>query len=633
MTLGDLAAIETLEQTPLALANLPNSTYQMLQRSAARHSERPALSFFASMQDMRTPQTWSYRQLLEEIHRFANALHGHGYGADDVVAYVLPNLPQTHFVLWGAEANGIVLAVNPLLSSEAIAQLLQSARAKVVVSLAQLPGHNLAMKVQQALKQVDSVELLVNVELMPGMAATDEELRNGADEVIAVTSYSQFVQNQPSNYLLSERNFDAGAVSSYFCTGGTTGLPKIAVREHGNEVFDAHAMLLLMGDAIGPGKSLFCGLPLFHANGQLVTGLAPWSVGAHVVLGTPEGYRGNGVLQGFWEIVEHYRINFFSGVPTIYSALLQVPHAGIDISSLELGMCGAAPMPVELFRRFQDVTGLRILEGYGLTEGACVSSLNPLAGESRIGSIGLRLPYQQMRTLRLDSQGMALGECAPGEIGAIAISGPNVFRGYLQAEHNHGIWVDLGDGQRWLNTGDLGHRDEQGYFWLTGRKKELIIRGGHNIDPQLIEEPLYRHPEVEMAAAVARPDAHAGELPVAYVKLRAGSVTTEEQLLAYLAGEIAEPAALPKRLLVVDALPLTAVGKIFKPGLVIREIEDVVRTLAAAVGAQLKDLQVIQDPQRGYLARITLLDSHTVFETQLGRFGIRFEITGAPQAA
>ena len=193
-------------------------------------------------------------------------------------------------------------------------------------------------------------------------------------------------------------------------------------------------------------------------------------------MGTPQGYRGEGVIPSFWEIVEHYRIVAFSGVPTVYSALLQVPVGGRDISSVGYGFCGAAPMPVELFRTFEKTIGIRILEAYGLTEGACVSSVNPPEGERRIGSIGLRLPYQKMAVVRLDDSGGFTGFAGTEEVGVLAIRGPNVFAGYINAEHNKGLWLEI-DGERWLNTGDLARQDADGYFWLTGRKKELIIRG------------------------------------------------------------------------------------------------------------------------------------------------------------
>jgi len=330
-----------------------------------------------------------------------------------------------------------------------------------------------------------------------------------------------------------------------------------------------------------------------------VTGLEPFSRGDHVILGTPQGYRGDGVMARFWDIVAHHRITTFSGVPTLYAALLQQPIAGRDISSLEFGVCGAAPMPMELMRRFQQKTGLKILEGYGLTEGTCVSTINPPRGEQRIGSIGLRVPLQLMKAVVLDGQGAYVRDCDVDEAGVLVISGPNVFSGYRVAKHNQGLWLDLGDGRRWLNTGDLGRQDAQGYFYLTGRKKELIIRGGHNIDPASIEEPLHAHPAVQIAAAVGRPDAHAGELPVAYVQLEPGASATEAELLAYAKEAIPERAAVPKAIHIIAAMPLTGVGKIFKPALKHREIADALRCALQDAGVGAVDLEVLDDPQQG----------------------------------
>lgn len=238
-------------------------------------------------------------------------------------------------------------------------------------------------------------------------------------------------------------------------------------------------------------------------------------------------------MQNFWKIVEHYHVNFFSGVPTVFSTLNTIPVGSCDVSSLKFALCGAAPMPVETFQTFEQRTGLGILEGYGLTEGACVSSVNPAEGERRVGSIGFRLPYQDMQVVLL-ADGRYLRECQPDEVGNLIIRGPNVFAGYTDEQHNRDIWVETGDGRgRWLNTGDLGRCDRDGYFWLTGRKKELIIRGGHNIDPQVIKQALYKHPAVALAAAFGRPDARLGELPVAYVQLKPGATSSEEDLLAF----------------------------------------------------------------------------------------------------
>jgi fatty-acyl-CoA synthase len=420
-----------------------------------------------------------------------------------------------------------------------------------------------------------------------------------------------------------------GDRSSYFCTGGTTGAPKIAMRSHANEVANAWSVGQFLGDGISAGKTLFCGLPLFHVNGVLVTGLLPFSRGAHVIIGTPAGYRGEGVIQRFWELVEHHRINFFSGVPTVYAALMQQPTQGHDLSSLEYGLCGAAPMPVELMRAFQASTGLTILEGYGLTEGTCVSTCNPPLGERRTGSIGLRLPLQAMKAVVLDDVGAYLRDCAVAEAGVLAISGPNVFAGYRNPDQDKGLWLDFNDRRRWLNTGDLGRQDAEGYFYLTGRKKELIIRGGHNIDPASIEEPLHRHPDVQIAAAVGRPDIHAGELPVAYVQLKPGACVTENELLSFAREQITERAAMPKAIRLVAAMPLTGVGKIFKPELRQREIKDALNTALHDAGAPVTRLDVSNDPRFGIQVEVTLAGSAAagVAREVLGQFPFAFAVS------
>jgi fatty-acyl-CoA synthase len=265
-------------------------------------------------------------------------------------------------------------------------------------------------------------------------------------------------------------------------------------------------------------------------------------------------------------------------------------------------------MPVELLRAFQARTGIRVLEGYGLTEGSCVSSVNPPLGERRAGSIGLRLPGQAMKAVVVDEAGRYVRDCAANEVGQLLISGPNVFVGYARAEQNSGIWMDTGDDRRWLSTGDLGRCDADGYFWLTGRKKELIIRGGHNIDPAAIEEPLHRHPAVRLAAAVGRPDTHAGELPVAYVETKRGMSATEAELFDFLRGEIQERAALPKAIRIVDSMPLTAVGKIFKPALKRRETVDAVDCALAAAGIEGASISVVEDATKGLALHVELSD-------------------------
>lgn len=641
-TIAEVLSIEA----PGLPQNLPQSTFALIQEGAAINPNAPALSFFMSAEKCHEAERWTYRQLVQRITQAANAFHALGVGKDDVIAFVLPNLPETHFTIWGGQATGIVAALNPLLEPSSLLALLKAVEAKALVTLAPFPGAALWPHLQPLLDDIPSLKHLVLVNLADRAQGSEQayarQLQEGEVEKlcgaagirgqvpadIAVHDFWRLLGAQADDRLASCRRISAGDYSSFFCTGGTTGLPKIALRRHGNEVANAWSAGQFMGEAIGPGKTLFCGLPLFHVNGVLVTGLLPFANGAHVVIGTPQGYRGEGVVARFWEIVEYHKINFFSAVPTLYASLMQVPVGGRDITSLEFGLCGAAPMPVEVFRNFQDRTGLQILEGYGLTEGTCVSSMNPLGGEKRIGSIGLRLPGQAMKAVIVDENGRYKRDCTVGEVGLIVISGPNVFSGYLSPDHNVGIWLDCADGQSWLNTGDLGRQDAEGYFWLTGRKKELIIRGGHNIDPATIEEVLHRHPDVELAAAVGRPDLYAGELPVAYVQLRAGARATEAELAEFAGARIGERAALPKHIRIVEKMPLTSVGKIFKPNLRHREIKDAITEALTSASIRSLEVNVVDVPAQGVtvLAVLHNAEDEEGARTILGNFSYPFSL-------
>ncbi|WP_259755624.1 acyl-CoA synthetase [Pseudomonas sp. GCEP-101] len=633
MAVKDLADIQALEGVPLAQRGLPASTYEALRRCASEHGRSTALSFFLEAKHFRHTHDWTYAELFADITRAANAFHSLGLGARDVVAFLLPNLPETHFVIWGGEAAGVVLAINPLLEAPQIADLLRAANARIVVTLAPTPGSDLWPKLASQLDGLPSVRDVVWVSMapyvgtLPGLAlrwmARRERSRH---KRLQLHDLRQLMRRESAERLKSGRQIRAEEPSSYFCTGGTTGLPKIARRSHGSEVFNAWAMAANLQPREA-GQVIFCGLPLFHVNGQLVTGLMPWTHGDRVIIGTPQGYRGDGVIANFWAMVEHFGIQFFSGVPTVYSALLQQPTAGHDLSSLQYALCGAAPMPVELFREFERRVGVRILEGYGLTEGACVSSSNPPAGERPIGSIGLRLAYQGMRAVILDDQGAYLRDAEADEVGVIAIHGPNVFLGYLDENHNKGLWIDI-DGQRWLNTGDLGRQDADGYFWLTGRKKELIIRGGHNIDPKQIEEALQAHPAVALVAAVGSPDPHAGEIPVAYVQLAAGQRAEGSELLAFANQRISERAAVPKRIEILDALPVTPVGKIFKPALQQREIARVIHQEADNQGLPGVAVEVVQDARRGLVAQVRAGAGREALARALGRYSFAVDWHG-----
>lgn len=292
-----------------------------------------------------------------------------------------------------------------------------------------------------------------------------------------------------------------------------------------------------------------------------MTGLNLFRVGGCAVYATAEGYRNQTVIKNFWKLVEKYKVTYFSAVPTLLATLLNTPIADADISSLKYVVCGAAPLSPGLFKQFLETTGVELIEGYGLTEGTCSSCLNPMDGEKRIGSIGLPMPYQKLRTVIMDDEGQIIRDCGVDEVGELLIQGPNVFSGYKQQENN----TILNDG--WLVTGDLARMDSEGYVWLTARAKDLIIRGGHNIDQAIIENCLTAHPDVAVVAAIGQPDSYAGELPCAYVTLQPGASISEHELIEYARHHIGERAAVPVHLDILSTMPVTAVGKIFKPKL------------------------------------------------------------------
>lgn len=579
--------IARLEQTPLdrRLQGLI-STYDVIKRAARNDPLKTALHFLPQGTAEEAALDISYGQLFARVTQTANLFHDLGLGPNDVISFLLPNLPETHYILWGGEAAGIVNPLNPMLDVDHIVGIMKAAQSKILVTLGPTPGSDIFQKAQQVKDLVPSLKHVIQI---GGDHTSGDEILN----------YQDIIDRYNADQLDSKRVFSPDDVCSLFHTGGTTGTPKLARHTHHNEISVTYMTAMHVG--LSSDDVALCGLPLFHVNGAFVTGLLIFLLGATVVIATPGGFRTQGVMLNFWKIVEKYKVRFFSGVPTIYAGLLQVPIGDADVSSLRMAICGGAPMPRDIIRRFEQATGIILLEGYGMTEGTCVSSCNPLEGERRVGSIGFRLPYQEMKSVILDDQGHYVRDSKVDEIGSIVIKGPNVFSGYLQEEANQGIWLD-GD---WFNTGDMGRQDAEGYFWLTGRTKELIIRGGHNIDPAVIENALIKHEAVTEVAAVGKPDKKVGELPVAYVVLKAGSTATDADLIRFAASHISERAAVPKEIFLIEALPLTAVGKIFKPALKRDAIKRAVGDVLAVFNLE-HNISVEPDKTYGTVATIEI---------------------------
>lgn len=605
-----LADIETIEATPLADQNIAPSTYDMFLRSAEKFGNKEALVFFLQGTEYEKAVRYTYNDMLAKVTQTANMLNGLGVGPTDTVSYILGNLPQTYFTLYGSEAAGIANPINPLLEPHVLAEIMNAAETKVLVTLAPFPRSDIWEKVASIVNDVPTLETILTIDIAGYLSGIKKfavklmRIGKGKEPVRAkVLDFDKTLAKYPSDRLTSGRQIKPDDVAAYFHTGGTTGTPKLAIHTHDNQTFDGWAAGISIN--MDEREVSYLGLPLFHNYGAIAIGLANWTLGGNIIMGTPQGFRGEGVVDNLWKILSHYGCTSFSSVPTLVSTMLSKPIGDADISKVAFTTCGAAPLPVETANQFTQQTKIDILEGYGLTESTSVAAVNPRFGDKRIGSVGLRLPYTDIRAADVNGDKVERF-CDTDEVGTIIITGPNVFPGYKEEFQNDGLFVEA-EGKTWVNTGDLGRIDEDGYCWLTGRKKELIIRGGHNIDPKQIEEPMYEHPAVALAAAVGRPDARVGELPVVYVELKPNMTATVEELMTFAQQHIGERAAVPKEIIIRDEIPQTNVGKIYKLPLSFEQVTSVINEeLAKQEGVDTCSVEVSSDRRLGTVANISI---------------------------
>ncbi len=609
-TLADKAAIEGVR---LENRYPHHNMIEVLEEAARRHGDRPALGFQLTGAPDGKVFELTYRAFRDEVVRFANALHRAGARPGETVALLLPNLPETAVALYAGQAIGRVNPINPLLEPEIVAAILREADAKTLVTLAPFPKTDLAEKAAAAAKAAGCVERIVEIDLRkyapPLIKLIVPALRpkRKTDPGAPVLNYARITQAETGEAFAFQRKLGPQDVGALFHTGGTTGAPKLAQHTHGGMVFHAWSIRTVAFDA---DTTVLCALPLFHVFGAYVMCMAPHSAGARVVMIAPQGFRGDGVVDNFWRLVSRHKATFFAAVPTAIAALNQ-RKVETDVSSLRYVISGSAPLPQALFRDFEARTGAKILEGYGMTEATCVTSCNPPDGERKIGSVGIPLPYVDVRICVFDGAGKHLRDCETDQIGEICFRGPNVFPGYIETARNKDLFFDAdAAGRAWLRTGDLGRLDADGYIWITGRAKDLIIRGGHNIDPGLIEEALAKHPAVAFVGAIGQPDAYAGELPCAYVELKEGASATPEELRAFAAEHVAERAARPAAISVLDELPKTAVGKTFKPALRKEALARVFRDALEKAGVS-AEVAVEDDEKRGMVAVVSPADAAT----------------------
>ncbi len=550
--------------TTSGLLPTPASTYQLLVEAARSWPDSPATHWIPDPGDYVRCVTWTYAELAQTVTRIANALTSLGVTREDAVTLVAPNTSMLYAATLAAQAAGIAAPVNPFLSDEHLAGLMRRAGSRVVVTVGPELDQQLWRRILPVARSVGVAAVLAIRPDGADETAPALDAYGLAGSALTVAYLDEMIDGLPSGHLRAADSPAQQDLAAFVHTGGTTGAPKIAAQTHANQLACARGIAESLG--LAAGEAALAGLPLFHVNALIVTGLAPMFSGGRVVWPGPAGYRDPALQAQFWKIVQEYQVVAMSAVPTVYRRLTDIP-VDADISTLRVPVVGASPLPSSVREGFASHTGRRLLEGYGLTEATCATTFTP-PGQERPGSVGRVLPGQQIKAVQPVADG-SWTECAAGEPGLLVIGGPAVFAGYV-TDPAAGVPRVSRDGvvrDGWLDTGDLGRVDADGFVYLTGRAKDLIIRGGHNIDPRVIEEGLLSHPAVTAAAAVGRPDRHSGEVPVAYVVPADPGRFDETELLTWAATTIGEPAARPKRIYAIDAIPVTAIGKHFKPAL------------------------------------------------------------------
>ena len=596
--------------------DLPVTTYGLLSQTAGKFPSRNAVTYQLMSGPSDKCETFSWSELKDKTTQVANMLRELGVGETDVVAYLLPNTNETVLTYLGGQVAGIVNPINPLLGPEQIAAILRETNAKVLVTLRAFPKTDVSQKAADAVALAPNVHTVLEVDLHRYLTGIKKLIvplirpKTTVTHDAKVLNFSAEMNRQSTTLAFEDSTVDR--VAAFFHTGGTTGMPKVAQHKYSGIVYNGWlgARLLFTEEDVQ-----ICPLPMFHVFAAIVSLGASLASGAHVVFPTPQGYRGEGVFDNFWKLIERHKVTFMITVPTALSALMQ-RKVDADISTLRIAFCGSSPLPLELYRRFEEAVNaekgstdvkLSICEGYGLTEATCLVSINPPDGEKRVGSIGIPFPYTDVRIVNVATQ----IDCGSDEVGEICVASPGVYDGktYTETAKNADLFYPgenspLGKSVQYLRTGDLGRIDAEGYLWITGRAKDLIIRGGHNIDPAEIEEALAGHEAVALAGAIGQPDAHAGEIPCVYVELVDGATATEAELMAYAKANIHECAAHPKHLEIMDELPKTAVGKIFKPDLRKRAITRIFNAALANAGVAAEVGSVAEDKKRGLVAHL-----------------------------
>jgi long-chain acyl-CoA synthetase len=526
---------------------------ELIGASCQKWASRTALVYYGA--------TWTYQRFWAESERFAAALKQNGVGPGDRVAVYLPNCPLYPIAIFAAWRLGaIVVQVNPLYHGQDLTGILRDAGPKAIVTL-EIQYPNLVKIRGEYPIPVAFVARLREFYPWYKRPFVNSVLRKKGMSTefpheTWVHSFSSAVRMQGSVDLF--RADPARTVAVYQYTGGTTGVPKAAMLTHRNIVANITQDMAWNTTHVPGTEVVVAAIPFFHIYGLTVALLMGLADGATIVIQTrPE-------IRELLGLIDRYQPTQFPGVPALYNAFNQQPDiAQHRIHSIRYCLSGSAPLPLEVARRFEELTGGSVIEGYGLSETSPVTHVNPVHGERRPGSIGIPIPDTDQRVVDLETGSRVLGT---NEVGELEVRGPQVMLGYFgQAEETAAV---LKDG--WFRTGDIARIDADGYAYIVDRKKDMVSVGGLKVYPREVEEVLFQHPAVQDAAAIGVPDAEHGEVIKAFVVRKPGTQVTADELIEFVRGRIAHYKA-PRTVEFRDSLPRSAIQKVLRR--VLREPE------------------------------------------------------------
>lgn len=548
-----------------------------LERSAKDFPNRSALNFEG--------YKITYKELNEMVNRFSAHLYSFGIRKGDAVAILLPNLISCVVCYYAIiRIGGIAVMNNPLYSDRELEHQFNDSRAKVLITLDLLANRMIDLRPGTNIKQI--IHATIGDFLPPikkvlfRLFGKGKKLSASVKEAENLYSFKDLMKK--SIPLAPKATLSADDVAMYQYTGGTTGVSKGVMLTHKN--LSNHVQQLKSWlPKFEAGKEVMLGaLPFFHVFGLTVcmnfSILMGWE---NVIVAKPQA-------SNLIKAISSYRPTFAPLVPTMYINILNDPGVEkADMTSIKACFSGSAPMPVEVIKEFEEKTGSVIIEGYGLTESSPIVSVNPFSGIRKPGSIGIPFPNTQVRIVDIEDGNT---DVAPGECGELLVKGPQVMKGYWNKlkETNQ----TLKDG--WLHTGDVAKMDEDGYFYIVDRIKELIISGGYNVYPRDIEEVIYSHPDVIEAAVIGIPHQSRGEAAKVFAVLKQGKNMTQKELIDFCSGKLAKY-KLPTKVEFRESLPKSAVGKILKRVLKEEELKNL--KMKNIKNDELSEMQSVQYAQ------------------------------------